>query len=225
MAEQLPPLPGADRIRAIQDDDGKFKAFDSYPWAKDNNFMSGLYAIIGDPNTKSPRGTPSELAVHARTFYYAQRVGVTIDFAQYKEWLAKHPEHTPPAVLPEAYRALDAASSAPVLAWQASAPKADLYVERKPEDPSQGTGNEPAYPMGFAEMLERIQKGLPIPGIKEIPDTVVRDPTVKPVGARSAPRKPWEKDVPAAASGSEGQPGTLDSSFPPLEDDVPNAAA
>lgn len=39
MAEQLPPLPGADRIRAIQDADGKFKAFDSYPWAKDSNFM------------------------------------------------------------------------------------------------------------------------------------------------------------------------------------------
>lgn len=32
-------LAGADRIRALKDDDAIFTAFDTYPWTKDKNFM------------------------------------------------------------------------------------------------------------------------------------------------------------------------------------------
>jgi hypothetical protein len=32
-------LTGADRIRALKDDDAIFTAFDTYPWSKDKNFM------------------------------------------------------------------------------------------------------------------------------------------------------------------------------------------
>ncbi|KAJ3950560.1 uncharacterized protein N0V96_001710 [Colletotrichum fioriniae] len=280
-------LSGAERIRAITDEDGMFKAFDTYPWKRDKMFTSGLYAILGDPNTENPQGTPTDLAIHARIFYYAQRIGVTIDFAKYKDWLAKHPDHTPPDVLPEEYKTNNtsstkgasssssssttttapAASSAaepstddvPTLtskldnlntseatpanpattdssttpadeatpSWQAAAPKADLYVERKaqPQEgaPGQG-GDEPAYPMGFAQMLEMIQKGIPIPGIRQIPDTVVRDASVKPFGKRAVPKKPWEKDV--ATTEAVEQPSVVDSEFPPLDDAVsPGAEA
>ncbi|KAK1459417.1 hypothetical protein CMEL01_02416 [Colletotrichum melonis] len=266
-------LSGAERIRAITDEDGMFKAFDTYPWKRDKMFTSGLYAILGDPNTENPQGTPTDLAIHARIFYYAQRIGVTIDFAKYKDWLAKHPDHTPPDVLPEEYKTSSAtstqgasSSTAPVASgatepstddvptltskldtlntnettladptpdssatpadeatpsWQAAAPKADLYVERKaqPQEgaPGQG-GDEPAYPMGFAQMLEMIQKGIRIPGIRQIPDTVVRDASVKPFGKRAVPKKPWEKDV-ATAEAVE-KPSVVDSEFPPLDDAV-----
>ncbi|KAK1481305.1 hypothetical protein CCUS01_04417 [Colletotrichum cuscutae] len=266
-------LSGAERIRAITDEDGMFKAFDTYPWKRDKMFTSGLYAILGDPNTENPQGTPTDLAIHARIFYYAQRIGVTIDFAKYKDWLAKHPDHTPPDVLPEEYKTSSTASTqgassstapaasgatepstddVPTLpskldtlntnettladptpdssatpadeatpSWQAAAPKADLYVERKaqPQEgaPGQG-GDEPAYPMGFAQMLEMIQKGIPIPGIRQIPDTVVRDASVKPFGKRAVPKKPWEKDV-ATAEAVE-KPSVVDSEFPPLDDAV-----
>lgn len=33
------PLAGVDRIRALQDDNSVFTAFDSYPWKKDKAFM------------------------------------------------------------------------------------------------------------------------------------------------------------------------------------------
>ncbi|EXF86642.1 hypothetical protein CFIO01_05491 [Colletotrichum fioriniae PJ7] len=277
-------LSGAERIRAITDEDGMFKAFDTYPWKRDKMFTSGLYAILGDPNTENPQGTPTDLAIHARIFYYAQRIGVTIDFAKYKDWLAKHPDHTPPDVLPEEYKtnntsstkgasSSSASSTAPAASsaaepstdevptltskldnlntneatpanpattdssttpadeatpsWQAAAPKADLYVERKAQ-PQEGTpgqgGDEPAYPMGFAQMLEMIQKGIPIPGIRQIPDTVVRDASVKPFGKRAVPKKPWEKDV--ATTEAVEQPSVVDSEFPPLDDAVsPGAEA
>ncbi|WYZ36555.1 hypothetical protein EsH8_II_000061 [Colletotrichum jinshuiense] len=257
-------LSGAERIRAITDEDGMFKAFDSYPWHKDKMFSSGLYAILGDPNTENPQGTPSELATHARVFYYAQRIGVTIDFARYKDWLARHPDHIPPDVLPAEYKSQNAGGSTgttttaastsdvpgltsklndlstgkdeskgaatggaeaeeePTPSWQAAAPKADLYVERKPPSQSDnsGQGDEPAYPMGFAEMLQMIQKGIPIPGIRQIPDTVVRDASVKPFGKRAAPKKPWEKDASAmdADTGVADKPLVVDAEFPPLDE-------
>ncbi|GKT78752.1 hypothetical protein ColTof4_11175 [Colletotrichum tofieldiae] len=259
-------LSGAERIRAITDEDGMFKAFDTYPWKKDKAFISGLNAILGDPNTENPQGTPSDLAIHARIFYYAQRIGVTVDFARYKDWLARHPGYTPPDILPEEYKSRstqdtattstaagsgDAASANDVPgltsklndlstgkekeesaaaattetapSWQAAAPKADLYVERKPpsqaDAPGQG-GDEPAYPMGFAQMLDMIQKGIPIPGIRQIPDTVVRDASVKPFGKRAVPKKPWEKDLPAAepATDEAEKPSVVDAEFPPLDE-------
>ncbi|EFQ30025.1 uncharacterized protein GLRG_05169 [Colletotrichum graminicola M1.001] len=250
-------LSGAERIRAITDEDGMFKAFDTYPWKKDKAFMSGLNAILGDPNTENPRGSPSDLAIHARIFYYAQRIGVAIDFARYQDWIARHPAHTPPDILPEEYKARDTrdaasaddipgltsklgdlstgkgkekAADADVVAasestpsWQAAAPKADLYVERKPpsqaDAPSPG-GDEPAYPIGFAQMLEMIQKGIPIPGIRQIPDTVVRDASVKPFGKRAVPKKPWEKDTSAAevTAGEAERHPMVDAEFPQLDD-------
>jgi hypothetical protein len=36
---QQPPLPGANRIRSLQDEDAVFRAFDTYPWKKDPTFM------------------------------------------------------------------------------------------------------------------------------------------------------------------------------------------
>ncbi|KAK1847545.1 hypothetical protein CCHR01_09824 [Colletotrichum chrysophilum] len=197
-------LSGAERIRAITDEDGMFKAFDTYPWKKDKMFLSGLTAILGDPNTANPKGTPSELATHARIFYYASRIGVTVDFNSYKDWLARHPDHTPPDILPEEYKsqspATTTATDVPDLtsklndlktdpdpkndagaedtpSWQAAAPKGELYVERKapPQVEADAEGGEPAYPVGFAEMLQMLQKGIPIPGIRQIPDTVIRD--------------------------------------------------
>jgi len=170
------------------------------------------------------------MANHARIFYYAQRVGVGIEFAKYKDWLARHPSHVPADVLPDEYRgrpsggggtpsSRDGPSSAgpdeglddvmrkmqslatssgqggteatAPLGWQKAAPRTELYVDKSkaPQQgvsPSSGTSNEPDYPIGFAQMLEMIQKGLPVPGIREIPATVVRDavrsvpPALKP---------------------------------------------
>ncbi|OHW99835.1 hypothetical protein CSPAE12_01409 [Colletotrichum incanum] len=266
-------LSGAERIRAITDEDGMFKAFDTYPWKKDKAFISGLNAILGDPNTENPQGTPSDLAIHARIFYYAQRIGVVIDFARYKDWLVRHPGYTPPDILPEEYKlrstqdtatpsttagSSDAASASDVPgltsklnnlstgkekeepaaaalttesapSWQAAAPKADLYVERKPpsqaDAPGQG-GDEPAYPIGFAQMLDMIQKGVPIPGIRQIPDTVVRDASVKPFGKRAVPKKPWEKDLPATETAKDEaeKSSVVDAEFPPLDELAPPVA-
>ncbi|ENH68436.1 hypothetical protein FOC1_g10014220 [Fusarium oxysporum f. sp. cubense race 1] len=220
-------LTGADRIRALKDETAIFTAFDTYPWTKDKNFMSGLYAILGEPGQQNPQASLADMAIHARIFYYAQRIGVSIEFSAYKAWLASNSDHQPPDVLPEEYRQRDEAnaSPAPVLDWQKAAPKTDLYVDRKTAAAQSGSQDQPSYPMGFAEMIKLIQEGKPVPGIRQIPNTVVRDPAVKPVGARAVPRKPWEKDTTVDIPVLPDLPKALDTEFPPVQDDGPISSA
>ena len=191
------------------------------------------------------------MATHARIFYYAQRIGVQIDFSRYQDWLARHPDHLPPQVLPDGYLSPESSSSSSdhgqaeqVLPWQQAAPKADLYIDKSaPVADGAGAGDQPSYPMGFSQMLQLLQEGKPIPGIREIPNTIVRDPvghtllwlhapsniriyevhvadcllqSVKPVGSRSAPKKPWERHAPQVASESS-LPKALDTDFPPVD--------
>src|SRR5688572_28060244 len=113
------------------------------------------------------------MAIHARVFYYAQRIGVTIDFAKYQAWLASNPDIEAPDVLPDEYKSRQ--PPAPLLDWQKAAPKADLFIDRK-SAPQSGYGDEPNYPMGFAAMIKLLQEGKPVPGIREIPNTIIRDP-------------------------------------------------
>ncbi|KAG5917729.1 hypothetical protein E4U61_002465 [Claviceps capensis] len=239
MALQHPlPLSGADRIRSLQTDDDIFAAFDAYPWTKDKSFLSGLSAILGprksspspSPSSSSAKGSPADMAIHARIFYYAQRIGVQIDFAIYTAWLARNPHHTPPQVLPDEYlasspsspssKATGAATTATesLLPWQQAAPKADLYVDRRAGAEAAAGAGEPSYPVGFAEMLQLLSEGKEIPGIRQIPNTVARDASVKPVGARPAPRKPWEKESTQQAADSS-LPEALDTEFPSLDID------
>ncbi|KAK1245268.1 hypothetical protein MKX08_004897 [Trichoderma sp. CBMAI-0020] len=231
MAEPQPPFPGADRIRSLTDQDSIFRAFDAYPWTKDSAFLSGLRAILGAPNPSNPQnGSLRDIATHARIFYYAQRIGVQIDFAAYQTWLSQHPEYPPPHIVPPEYEEqqsseLPSASSASATAWQQAAPKADLYVDRSAQSQVSGEGGEPSYPLAFAEMIKLIQEGKPIPGIRQIPNTIERDPTVKPVGSRPVPRKPWEKEATATADTvAEGIVNALDLEFPPVEHQVEGEA-
>ncbi|RGP80828.1 hypothetical protein FLONG3_1060 [Fusarium longipes] len=224
MDQQQPAqsLTGADRIRALRDDDAIFTAFDTYPWSKDKNFMSGLRTILGEPGQQNPQASFSDMAIHARIFYYAQRIGVNIDFDAYKTWLAGKQDYQPPDVLPEEYRQHTEVNvvSTPALDWQKAAPKTDLYIDRKAAAAQPGSQDQPNYPMGFAEMIKLIQEGKPVPGIRQIPNTIIRDPAVKPVGNRAVPRKPWEKDVSTDALVVTDLPKALDTEFPPLHGDL-----
>lgn len=53
--------------------------------------------------------------------------------------------------------------------------------------------SEPAYPTSFAHIVELITTGQPIPGIQQIPDTVLEGHDISSAEPRR--RKPWEKDV------------------------------
>ncbi|ELR08815.1 hypothetical protein VC83_00748 [Pseudogymnoascus destructans] len=137
-----------------------FQELDSYNWEKDAEFQAGLAAILG------PNPSPSQLrdlTIRARTFYYARKTNQTIDFDAYKAYLAsRSPEEFP------APNTSDAGESTPL---------------------PQASPN-PTFPTSFADIVALINSGAPIPGIMDIPPTVLADKATQPAASRR--KKPWE---------------------------------
>jgi hypothetical protein len=60
-------------------------------------------------------------------------------------------------------------------------------------EPFNASDTNPPYPVSFAQIVELITSGAPIPGIRDIPPTVLSDQATKPT-ARKRP-KPWEEKI------------------------------
>lgn len=69
--------------------------------------------------------------------------------------------------------------------------------------PGPTASNEPPapYPTSFAHIVELITTGQPVPGIKEIPNTILEGQGTQ--AEKPKRRKPWEKDEPAVAAGGD----------------------
>jgi len=72
--------------------------------------------------------------------------------------------------------------------------KAQAHSDPTPIKSDEDTApqNDAPYPSSFAEIVALITAGKPIPGIREIPPTVLEDQVTKPVASKR--RKPWEKE-------------------------------
>lgn len=80
-----------------------------------------------------------------------------------------------------------------VPSWQREAPKADLFVA-KDAGPSNSEAGALPYPKKFEEILKFLETGQMIPGVRQIPDTVIDDPSISTRGTMQAPLKPWERN-------------------------------
>lgn len=61
-----------------------------------------------------------------------------------------------------------------------------------------GSAEDAPYPTSFAQIVELISTGQPIPGIKEIPNTILEGQSSQ--STTSKRKKPWEKDEPDVAA-------------------------
>jgi hypothetical protein len=107
------------------------------------------------------------LTIRARCFYYSRKFGQNVNFDKYKAHLASR-------------------SSEPIPAPASFTPPSEIPDVASEPIPT------PSYPTPFAEIVALIQSGAPIPGIKEIPPTVLSDQASKPAAAKRP--KPWEKE-------------------------------
>ncbi|CAK7267816.1 hypothetical protein SEPCBS57363_002782 [Sporothrix epigloea] len=96
-----------------------------------------------------------------------------------------------------------------VPSWQRSAPRNELQVDRTTLERGGPAGSgdtgslEAPYSDKFAKVVEAVQSGKELEGIKQIPDIVVRQAGITPIGKLKAPRKPWEKAALALPTASE----------------------
>lgn len=126
-----------------------------------------MRAILGDATSQSQI---EALTIRARCFYYSRKHNNTpIDFEAYKaHYLSSHRNLTD---------SNPSAGQAPAHTTQTST--GDSQVESTPQ-----------YPQTFASLVQLIQSGAPIPGIKEIPPTVLTGQATVPTASKR--RKPWE---------------------------------
>ncbi|CAI7640094.1 unnamed protein product [Penicillium bialowiezense] len=159
-----------------------FERLQSYPFSADPEFANGLAIILGHPETPASEAEMTrddDLVLQAKCFFFSRKeqLSPAIDFAAFKSWLAGT------AQVPETTETTQAEteSSKPI-----------------PADAGNGTATEPVYPSSFAHIVELITTGQPIPGIQEIPDTVLTGHDIASEKPRR--RKPWEKDEVANTS-------------------------
>lgn len=73
----------------------------------------------------------------------------------------------------------------------------DAYKAHLANKTSLPAEETPPYPVPFADIVAMITSGQPIPGIKDIPPTVLSGQATQPLANKR--RKPWEKEEPLAA--------------------------
>ncbi|KAG9195001.1 hypothetical protein G6011_00121 [Alternaria panax] len=191
-------------MSATSTDDGLndiYEALERYNWDDDIEFQAGLQAIIGRNST--PEQT-TELALRARCFYYSRKYNKNIDFNAYKAY--RNARNRPPPTPPTSHNVL-ASSVVDEMLPPSTIPNASttslsigttgqLPPSTEPAGilPPPTTASEPPapYPTSFAHIVELITSGKPVPGIKEIPPTVLEGQGTQ--ATKPKRKKPWEKD-------------------------------
>ncbi|KAL8694370.1 MAG: hypothetical protein Q9224_003580 [Gallowayella concinna] len=153
-----------------------FERLEAYPFPLDQEFQSGLSTILSTNTSQDPK----LLILRARCFYFARKFNVRIDFEAYKLWRKEH--NLPPV------------TNAPTASEYAAARQQSNGISLgNPMRPSQESEQPAApYPSSFSQIVELITKGEPIPGIKEIPDTLLQGQESAPITAKR--NKPWERN-------------------------------
>ncbi|KAJ5238693.1 hypothetical protein N7468_003312, partial [Penicillium chermesinum] len=139
-----------------------FQKIHSYSFETDPEFANGLAIILGHPECPA---TKEEIRREDDLVIQA------------KCFFFSRKESIKPPIDPSAYKK-----------WLVS-------LANEPQNPAptpSPTDAEPAYPSSFAHIVELITTGQPIPGIQEIPDTVLTGHDTSSDKPRR--RKPWEKD-------------------------------
>lgn len=114
-----------------------------------------------------------------------RKYNTPVDFDTYKSYRTSHPSQTRPInPNPEPTNGLQSLQSHPT---SSSEPEAGGIL------PTASANEPPApYPTSFAHIVNLVTTGQPIPGIKEIPSTVLTGQGTQAVASKR--KKPWEKD-------------------------------
>lgn len=161
-----------------------YHQLDSYDWEDDPEFQGGLNAILGPIQDQAQ---VDHLTLRAKCYYYARKTGTPVDFDGYKRWI-------------EYGRGENGANGT---ADDAIPPPGGVEttagVGANYGGGAGGMADAPK-PASFADICEMIAEGKPIPGIKDIPDTILEGQASE--AHREKRRKPWEKEQ--GQAGGEG---------------------
>lgn len=153
-----------------------YSQLDNYPWDEDQEFQGGLKAILGSSQNQDQL---DHLTLRAKCYYYARKSGTKVDFEGYKRWVDGDRKAGN-----ENEAGKDGTEGAQAVHQN------ETENENQKQTGSGGMGDAPK-PASFAEICELIAEGKPIPGIKDIPDTVLEGQSSESQTAQR--KKPWER--------------------------------
>ncbi|RKF82461.1 hypothetical protein GcM3_024002 [Golovinomyces cichoracearum] len=160
----------------ISEEIDMYRQLDEYPWDQDKEFQGGLSAILG------PNPIPSQifdLTLRAQCFYFSRKTTIPISFEGYKSYLLQKEIRHPVSEITK-----ERSSKSPLNQDSADV-QPGLFSLRT-------TLNRSApYPPSFAHIIELITSNAPIPGIYDIPPTIV--PEQASVATAPKRKKPWDK--------------------------------
>jgi len=178
--------------------DSVYQSLSTYPFDADQEYQSGLAAILGHPDTSATHEElrdKSALVLQAQCFYFSRKFNVpAIDTSSYSSWVqlqSQRPASQPPPQTAEPLSAVLPSTTEPSSTTSSTTP------------------GEPPYPTSFAHIVDLITRNIPVPGIEEIPDTILEPGTSK-IDKTPRRKKPWEKDcdtVPGPATSMAPDPG------------------
>lgn len=177
----------------FQTQDAIFQSISSYPFDSDPDYINGLSTILGHPSippSSSEVSQNADLVLQAKCFYFTRKHELpTIDPSAYRTWLQSSASNiTAPydgagetSDLPSADTATEPTTTA------ADAPVGSESASGEPDE-------RPPYPTSFAAIVDLITRNIPVPGIEEIPDTVLDHGSSK-MDHTPRRKKPWETDI------------------------------
>ncbi|KAF2462444.1 hypothetical protein BDY21DRAFT_14710 [Lineolata rhizophorae] len=175
--------------------DDIYARLDQYPFASDEEFLAGLNAILSA--STSPEQS-AELALRARCFYFQRKFNIPVDYDLYKDWRQRNSAHASAIGVQNGVSTLETSSSG----GNHAAPTPTSEQATSTAGGGGGGGDPSApYPTSFAHIVELITTGQPVPGIKEIPSTVLEGQGTQ--STKPKRKKPWEKDAVDPSSAEE----------------------
>jgi hypothetical protein len=199
----------ATEVNPETDNTEVFQTLETYPWDQEGEFQGGLAAILG---SNTPRTQAHELTLRAQCFYFSRKKGITVDFDAYKAYLSPRnlSLSSPTPTQSSNHPCTQPQTQNPSSKAQSSEPS---HHEADFTTPSQE--NAP-YPQTFSQIVSLITSGAPIPGVKDIPPTLLSNQATKPMASKR--RKPWEKDI--VERDGEGEGGKSAGTFGDRRDKV-----
>jgi len=233
MATATPVSITADEQLQISDEDDRlFLAIEDYCWEDDPEFQSGLTHIL----STSPPPQPSEIRTltrQAKCFFYSRKIQKHISYSLYSQWLDREEASGIPRCKSPSCEVGPPSDPTPVhevskkqqIGYEKTTPMGSIIPtpdgsssNNKEEEAVLKTGakTDAPYPTSFAQIVELITTGKPIPGIREIPNTLNTAPPSRNVAVQR--RKPWEVSTSVLTGGEEnvavGAGGSLEGSLP-----------
>lgn len=187
-------------------DNSLYKGLEEYPWAEDSTFLAGLASILSSQPPDTDRTQLESLALQVRCFYYNRQHNTSVDPTAYGAWRQKqNPLNMSPLLPDNSLQSSGNVSNGEISSMSnndnVSSTSTALNQHATSASETAHPSGEVPQPASFAEIVALIQSGEPIPGIRDIPDTVLTGQGSE--STQPPRRKPWERNNTAPTSTSE----------------------